>query len=183
MQIVLLVVQIILLTSLVLEVVTVPMRLRLLSLFNRYGQLSGMVEPIAGLLGAVAVVIAEPLLPYALAFAAGAMIYVVVDDIIPEAQMWSVLAMSCCCVVFEMIVGAKLRFIIDHDYVISGVRNISWVHAERTHLSESIALVSIFIYIFKVAMVSKNNLRDISMIFRHWFCSSVPLPVLHLFNA
>ncbi|PVD38355.1 hypothetical protein C0Q70_00969 [Pomacea canaliculata] len=54
-----------------------------------YGQLSGMVEPIAGLLGAVAVVIAEPLLPYALAFAAGAMIYVVVDDIIPEAQMWS----------------------------------------------------------------------------------------------
>lgn len=166
MQIVLLVVQIILLTSLVLEVVTVHMRLRLLSLFNRYGQLSGMVEPIAGLLGAVAVVIAEPLLPYALAFAAGAMIYVVVDDIIPEAQMWSVLAMSCC-VVFEMIVGAKLRFIIDHDYVISGVRNISWVHAERTHLSESIALVSIFIYIFKVAMVSKNNLRGISMIFRH----------------
>lgn len=51
-----------------------------------YGQLSGMVEPIAGLFGAIAVVIAEPLLPYALAFAAGAMIYVVVDDIIPEAQ-------------------------------------------------------------------------------------------------
>lgn len=51
-----------------------------------YGQLSGMVEPIAGLFGAVAVVIAEPLLPYALAFAAGAMVYVVVDDIIPEAQ-------------------------------------------------------------------------------------------------
>lgn len=52
-----------------------------------YGQLSGMVEPIAGLLGAVAVVVAEPLLPYALAFAAGAMVYVVVDDIIPEAQV------------------------------------------------------------------------------------------------
>ncbi|XP_041670760.1 zinc transporter ZIP11-like isoform X2 [Cheilinus undulatus] len=52
-----------------------------------YGQLSGMVEPIAGLLGAVAVVMAEPLLPYALAFAAGAMVYVVVDDIIPEAQV------------------------------------------------------------------------------------------------
>lgn len=47
-----------------------------------------MVEPIAGLFGALAVVIAEPLLPYALAFAAGAMIYVVVDDIIPEAQTW-----------------------------------------------------------------------------------------------
>ncbi|KAM9462290.1 zinc transporter ZIP11 isoform 2-T2 [Clarias gariepinus] len=52
-----------------------------------YGQLSGMVEPMAGLLGAVAVVLAEPLLPYALAFAAGAMVYVVFDDIIPEAQV------------------------------------------------------------------------------------------------
>lgn len=52
-----------------------------------YGQLSGMVEPVAGLFGAVAVAVAEPILPYALAFAAGAMIYVVVDDIIPEAQM------------------------------------------------------------------------------------------------
>ncbi|TSK14489.1 Zinc transporter ZIP11 [Bagarius yarrelli] len=52
-----------------------------------YGQLSGMVEPVAGLLGAVSVVLAEPLLPYALAFAAGAMVYVVVDDIIPEAQV------------------------------------------------------------------------------------------------
>lgn len=52
-----------------------------------YGQLSGMVEPVAGILGAFAVVLAEPILPYALAFAAGAMIYVVVDDIIPEAQL------------------------------------------------------------------------------------------------
>ncbi|KAI1886480.1 hypothetical protein AGOR_G00196180 [Albula goreensis] len=52
-----------------------------------YGQLSGMVEPVAGILGAVAVVLAEPLLPYALAFAAGAMVYVVIDDIIPEAQV------------------------------------------------------------------------------------------------
>ncbi|RDD39853.1 Zinc transporter ZIP11 [Trichoplax sp. H2] len=51
-----------------------------------YGQLSGMVEPIAGILGAAAVMIAEPILPYSLAFAAGAMIYVVIDDIIPEAQ-------------------------------------------------------------------------------------------------
>ena len=49
-----------------------------------------MVEPVAGLFGAVAVVIAEPLLPYMLAFAAGAMIYVVFDDIVPEAQAWSV---------------------------------------------------------------------------------------------
>ncbi|XP_043466130.1 zinc transporter ZIP11 isoform X2 [Leptopilina heterotoma] len=51
-----------------------------------YGQLSGMVEPIAGILGAVGVSLAAPTLPYALAFAAGAMIYVVIDDIIPEAQ-------------------------------------------------------------------------------------------------
>ncbi|XP_054429086.1 zinc transporter ZIP11 isoform X2 [Pteronotus mesoamericanus] len=52
-----------------------------------YGQLSGMVEPLAGLFGAFAVVLAEPVLPYALAFAAGAMVYVVMDDIIPEAQI------------------------------------------------------------------------------------------------
>ncbi|XP_068007287.1 zinc transporter ZIP11 isoform X2 [Melanerpes formicivorus] len=51
-----------------------------------YGQLSGMVEPLAGIFGAFAVVVAEPLLPYALGFAAGAMVYVVMDDIIPEAQ-------------------------------------------------------------------------------------------------
>ncbi|KAM9210604.1 zinc transporter ZIP11 isoform 3-T3 [Dugong dugon] len=51
-----------------------------------YGQLSGMVEPLAGIFGAFAVVLAEPILPYALAFAAGAMVYVVMDDIIPEAQ-------------------------------------------------------------------------------------------------
>lgn len=51
-----------------------------------YGQLSGMVEPVFGVLGAVAVAAAKPALPYALAFAAGAMIYVVADDIIPEAN-------------------------------------------------------------------------------------------------
>ncbi|ETE58986.1 Zinc transporter ZIP11, partial [Ophiophagus hannah] len=52
-----------------------------------YGQLSGMVEPLAGIFGAFAIVLAEPLLPYALAFAAGAMVYVVMDDIVPEAQI------------------------------------------------------------------------------------------------
>jgi ZIP family zinc transporter len=51
-----------------------------------YGQLSGIVEPIAGVAGAAAVLIARPLLPYALAFAAGAMIFVVVEELIPEAQ-------------------------------------------------------------------------------------------------
>ena len=51
-----------------------------------YGQLSAIVEPVAGLIGAVAVIYMEPLLPFALAFAAGAMIYVVVEEVIPETQ-------------------------------------------------------------------------------------------------
>ena len=51
-----------------------------------YGQASGMVEPIAGVLGAAAVYFIRPLLPYALSFAAGAMIYVVVEELIPEAH-------------------------------------------------------------------------------------------------
>ncbi|HNS32589.1 MAG TPA: ZIP family metal transporter [bacterium] len=51
-----------------------------------FGQLSGMVEPIAGVVGALAVVFFKPLLPYALAFAAGAMIYIVVEEVIPETQ-------------------------------------------------------------------------------------------------
>lgn len=51
-----------------------------------YGQLSGMVEPIAGVIGAAAVLVSEPLLPYALSFAAGAMIFVVVEEVIPESQ-------------------------------------------------------------------------------------------------
>lgn len=51
-----------------------------------YGQLSGVVEPIAGVLGAALTLYIQPVLPYALAFAAGAMIYVVVEELIPEAQ-------------------------------------------------------------------------------------------------
>ena len=52
-----------------------------------YGQASGIVEPIAGVLGAVSVIFIKPILPYALAFAAGAMIYVVVEELIPESQL------------------------------------------------------------------------------------------------
>ncbi len=52
-----------------------------------YGQASGMVEPIAGVLGAAAVIAMRPILPYALAFAAGAMIYVVIEELIPESQL------------------------------------------------------------------------------------------------
>jgi ZIP family zinc transporter len=51
-----------------------------------WGQLSGIVEPIAGVLGALAVILMRPLLPYALAFAAGAMIFVVAEELIPEAN-------------------------------------------------------------------------------------------------
>ena len=50
------------------------------------GQLSGVVEPVAGVLGAAAVLLMRPILPYALAFAAGAMIYVVAEELIPEAN-------------------------------------------------------------------------------------------------
>lgn len=51
-----------------------------------YGQLSAIVEPIAGVIGALAVIYMQPVLPFALAFAAGAMIYVVVEEVIPETQ-------------------------------------------------------------------------------------------------
>lgn len=51
-----------------------------------FGQLSGIVEPIAGVFGAYMVLIIKPLLPYALSFAAGAMIFVVVEELIPESQ-------------------------------------------------------------------------------------------------
>jgi len=54
-----------------------------------YGQFSGMVEPIAGLIGAAATIFMRPILPYALAFAAGAMIYVVAEELIPESKSGS----------------------------------------------------------------------------------------------
>lgn len=54
--------------------------------FN-YGQLSAIVEPVAAVIGAVAVIYITPALPYALSFAAGAMIYVVVEELIPESQL------------------------------------------------------------------------------------------------
>jgi len=68
--------------------VSIPLRregFSRLKAFN-YGQLSGIVEPIAGIIGAVLVITITPLLPYALSFAAGAMIFVVVEELIPESQ-------------------------------------------------------------------------------------------------
>lgn len=68
--------------------VSVPLRREGLSRRKSfwYGQLSGVVEPIAGVLGAAAVLVFRPILPYALSFAAGAMIFVVVEELIPESQ-------------------------------------------------------------------------------------------------
>lgn len=69
--------------------VSVPLRREGVSVKKSfwYGQLSGFVEPISCIIGAVAVLMVQPILPYALAFAAGAMIYVVVEELIPESQI------------------------------------------------------------------------------------------------
>ena len=78
--------------------VSIPLRREGMSRLKSfwYGQASGFVEPIAGVLGAAAVLAMRPILPYALAFAAGAMIYVVVEELIPESQQgkdthWSII--------------------------------------------------------------------------------------------
>ncbi|TYP91944.1 zinc transporter, ZIP family [Fodinibius salinus] len=69
--------------------VSVPLRREGVSVGKSfwYGQLSGVVEPISAVFGAAAVLLVQPILPYALAFAAGAMIYVVVEELIPESQL------------------------------------------------------------------------------------------------
>lgn len=68
--------------------VSMPLRMSGKSRFKSffYGQMSAIVEPIFGILGALAVSVFTPILPYALAFAAGAMIFVVVEEVIPEFQ-------------------------------------------------------------------------------------------------
>ena len=68
--------------------VSMPMRRQGISRFKSfwYGQLSAIVEPFAAIFGALAVTFFTPILPYALAFAAGAMIFVVVEEVIPETQ-------------------------------------------------------------------------------------------------
>ena len=68
--------------------VSMPLRRHGVSRFKSfwYGQLSAIVEPIAAVIGALAVTFFTPILPYALAFAAGAMIFVVVEEVIPETQ-------------------------------------------------------------------------------------------------
>ena len=68
--------------------VSMPLRRQGVKRFRSfwYGQLSAIVEPVAGVVGALAVIYMQPILPFALAFAAGAMIYVVVEEVIPETQ-------------------------------------------------------------------------------------------------
>jgi len=78
-----------------------------------WGQLSGMFEPVAGILGCFVSLQAQYILPYALAFAAGAMIFVVMDDIIPEVQTaghsraasWAVMAGFCVMMTLDVSLG------------------------------------------------------------------------------
>ncbi|MEJ5349789.1 MAG: ZIP family metal transporter [Desulfosoma sp.] len=95
--------------------VSVPLRREGLRAFKAfwYGQLSGAVEPVAAVLGAAMAASSMALLPYALSFAAGAMIYVVVEEVIPEAQRSGhadVVTMAClvgfvCMMVLDVALG------------------------------------------------------------------------------
>lgn len=68
--------------------VSMPLRHKGVGRFRSfwYGQLSGIVEPVAALVGALAVSFSRPLLPYAMGFAAGAMIFIIIEELIPESQ-------------------------------------------------------------------------------------------------
>ena len=74
-----------------------------------YGQLSAAVEPVAAVAGAALVSIAAPVLPYALSFAAGAMIYVVVEEIIPEAARKGNIDLAALC----LVAGFTVMMILD----------------------------------------------------------------------
>lgn len=68
--------------------ISMPLRASGLSRYKSFmaGQFSGMVEPLAAVIGAAAIFLVKPLLPYAMAFTAGAMIFVVIEELIPESQ-------------------------------------------------------------------------------------------------
>jgi ZIP family zinc transporter len=78
-----------------------------------YGQASGIVEPIAGVIGAALVMSMQSILPYALAFAAGAMIYVVVEELIPSAQSGSGDSNSADLVTVGCIAGFTVMMVLD----------------------------------------------------------------------
>jgi ZIP family zinc transporter len=77
-----------------------------------YGQLSGMVEPFAGVVGAAVVLFSQAILPYALGFAAGAMMFVVVEEVIPESQRHgnTDLATLCCLLGFTTMMILDVAF-------------------------------------------------------------------------
>lgn len=91
--------------------VAMPLRTASMSQWKSfwYGQLSAVVEPIAAVIGAALVAVMQPILPYALAFAAGAMIYVVVEELIPEAQKEGRADLA----TFSTIVGFTLMMVLD----------------------------------------------------------------------
>jgi ZIP family zinc transporter len=74
-----------------------------------WGQLSSIVEPIAGVMGAVLVVLAGPVLPYALAFAGGAMIFVVAEELIPESQRHGNVDLATMC----LVTGFAIMMVLD----------------------------------------------------------------------
>jgi hypothetical protein len=85
-----------------------------------YGQLSAVVEPVAAVVGAAAVILATPILPYALAFAAGAMISVIAEELVPEAKRGSpdIAAMT-------LMVGFAVMMTLDVALGVSRVLNLS----------------------------------------------------------
>lgn len=85
-----------------------------------YSQLSAVVEPVAAVVEAAAVILATPILPYALAFAAGAMIFVVAEELVPEAKRGSpdISAMT-------LMVGFAVMMTLDVALGVSRVLNLS----------------------------------------------------------
>ncbi len=77
-----------------------------------YGQISAIVEPVAAVLGALIVFLWQKVLPYALSFAAGAMIYVTVEELIPESQK----AENTNLATFSLVIGFLLMMILDLSF-------------------------------------------------------------------
>lgn len=96
-------------------VVSVPLRREGVSRLKSfwYGQLSGIVEPIASIIGALAVILAQNILPYTLAFAAGAMFFIIVEEIIPESQRGGNAALA----TMGTIIGFVVMMILDVAFV------------------------------------------------------------------
>lgn len=90
--------------------VSMPLRRQGVSRFRSFwfGQLSAIVEPIAGVIGAFAVIQMKPILPYALGFAAGAMIYVVIEEVVPETQRDKYTDVATLCFIFGFVIMMML---------------------------------------------------------------------------